>query len=333
MTAGLLQFDAVLPRVKARIARRLLLGGRPLDPVVFAARGFELSPSECEVAAEIERAGLATCVAESATAGDGSQRLVIGLADGETVETVVMTSGAVCVSTQVGCAVGCRFCASGLDGLRRNLTAEEIVEQVVHARRRMRVDRVVFMGIGEPTHNLDAVVEAVALLRHDAIISPRKQTLSTVGSTRAFERLAGADVRPCVALSLHTADDELRRELLPRAPRESVAELVAAADHYGRQSGAPVQFEWTVLRGINDRDADVDALCDLLVDARGYVNFILWNEVEGLPFAQPDRARVIEMVRRVKSRGILATIRDSAGADARAACGQLRRDVRRTAAS
>jgi 23S rRNA (adenine2503-C2)-methyltransferase len=182
----------------------------------------------------------------------------------------------------------------------------------------------VFMGMGEPTHNLDAVLEAVAAIKDVAQIGPRRQTLSTVGSRRAFERMLAARVRPSLALSLHTADDARRRELLPRAPREPVRELVAAADAYGREVGNPVQFEWTLLDGVNDRDADADALIALLHGVRGYVNFIVWNPVAGLPFAAPPRERIVALVRRVKRGGVLATIRDSTGPDAEAACGQLR---------
>jgi 23S rRNA (adenine2503-C2)-methyltransferase len=187
----------------------------------------------------------------------------------------------------------------------------------------MPIDRIVYMGMGEPTHNLDAVLVAAARLKHETQIGPRRQTLSTVGSVRAFARMHEAPVRPCLALSLHTADEALRRELLPRAGRDPLRELVAAADAYGRAVGTPVQFEWTLLAGVNDGDADADRLCELLRGVRGYVNFIVWNPVAGLPFAAPPRERTVALVRRVKQNGILATIRDSSGPDADAACGQL----------
>lgn len=321
----LLELDRWLSPPKARLARRLLLAGRALEPRSFAARGYEVSAAERERLAAVDTT---TAVASAVVASDGSVRIVIALPDGDTVETVAMTNGAVCVSTQVGCAVQCRFCASGLDGLRRNLSAVEIVEQVLHARRRQRVDRVVFMGIGEPSHNLPAVLEAVSVLGRDGSVSPRKQTLSTVGSVSSLQRLASAPVRPCLALSLHAADPELRRRLLPHASRDALPDLIAAADAYGRLSGVPVQIEWTVLHGVNDHDGDVDALCELLRGVRGYVNFIVWNPVLGLPFERPRRERVVAMVRAVKRHGILATIRDSAGADVQAACGQLRRSRR-----
>ena len=331
MPTGLTGLDQLLPRAKAGLCRRLVLAGRRPDPATFTVRGLQLSGGERDRLEQWARSGPATRVVERVESADGTRRLVVQLADGERVETVAMPVGAVCLSTQVGCAVGCRFCASGLSGLRRNLSTDEILEQVMWARREMRIDRVVFMGIGEPSHNLDAVLAAIAILRRDGNISPRKQTFSTVGSVRVMQRLEAAAVRPCLAVSLHSADPELRRQLLPRAPRDPLPELVAAADRYGRASGAPVQFEWTVLAGVNDGDADADALCDLLEGVRGYVNFIVWNPVDELPFARPDRERVVALVRRVKRRGILATIRDSAGADVRAACGQLRRAVSESA--
>lgn len=323
--SGLEALRSLLPERKRDLAVRLAMTGRPLDPEVFKKRGLCLSDLEVARTAEWQAGGLASRIVSRAVSSDGSIRLGVELADGQQVETVAMPIGAVCVSSQVGCAVRCRFCASGLFGVKRNLTRDEILEQAVHARREMRIDRVVFMGMGEPTHNLENVLAAVARLKHDALISPTKQTLSTVGSRKAFARMAEAEVKPCLALSLHAAEPGLRRDLLPYAPDEDLRELVAAADEYGRVTGMPVQFEWTLLAGVNDRDADVDAICSLLAGTRGYVNFILWNPVADLPFARPDRMRAVAMVRAIKSRGILATIRASTGSDVDAACGQLRR--------
>ena len=321
---GLLDLATFLAPRKAQIAARVTAQGRRPAVEDFDRQGHTLSPGEREALDRWYETGLATSVVEEARSADGTVRMVIGLQDGKRVETVAMPVGAVCVSSQVGCAVGCRFCASGMYGVERHLDAEEIVEQVVHARRRMPIERIVYMGMGEPSHNLDNVLEAVARLKHEAGIGPRRQTLSTVGSLRAFERMAEAEVQPCLAMSLHCADEARRRELLPRAHKDPLRELVAGADAYGRSVGMPVQFEWTLLDGINDSLADGDALVDLLQGVRGYVNFIVWNRVADLPFAAPPRDRIVELVRYVKARGILATIRDSSGADAEAACGQLR---------
>ena len=322
--SGLSGLRSAMPEAKALLARRLVAAGRLPVPFDFDKQGLRLAPDEQVVLQRWLDAGLVTRVEQESRSKDGTVKLLLALHDGKKVETVAMPIGACCVSTQVGCAVGCRFCASGLFGVERHLSSDEIVEQIVHARRVMRIDRVVFMGMGEPSHNLDNVMAAVARIRDEVLISPRRQTFSTVGGVKPLERMRTFAVRPCLALSLHTANEARRRELLPRAHKDPLPDIVAAADAYGRDVGTPVQIEWTMLAGINDSDQDVDELCTLLQGVRCYVNFIVYNPVDGLPFAAPDRERIVAMVRAVKSRGILATIRDSSGPDAEAACGQLR---------
>ncbi len=322
--SGLSGLHGALPPAKALLARRLVAAGRTPNAYEFDRHGLRLAAGEQALLQRWLDAGLVTTVVHQVRARDGTVKLLLGLRDGKRVETVAMPVGACCVSTQVGCAVGCRFCASGLFGVERHLGVDEIVEQVVHARRVLRIDRVVFMGMGEPTHNLDNVMAAVARIRDEVMISPRRQTLSTVGGVRALERLRTFAVRPCLAVSLHSANEHKRRELLPRAPKDALRDLVAAADAYGRDVGTPVQWQWTLLAGVNDGDDDVGELCTLLLGVRGYVNFIVYNPVEGLPFVAPPRERIVAIVRAVKARGILATIRDSSGPDAEAACGQLR---------
>lgn len=331
---GFAGLEQQLTPEKARLCLRLVAAGRRPEPADFDKQGVTLSADEVARIDDWLQRGLRTHVVEEVEAGDGTVRLGIGLDDERRVEAVAMPVGAVCVSTQVGCAVGCRFCASGLFGVERNLEPGEIVEQVVHARRAMharsgpRLERVVYMGMGEPSHNLEAVLAAAAAIKQHALIGPKRQTLSTVGSLRCIERMAQAEVRPCLALSLHLACDARRRELLPRAHKDSVRELVPAASEYGRSIGMPIQLEWTLLDGVNDSDADIDQLIELAQGVRGglhgYVNFIVWNPVADLPFAAPPRERTVAIVRKVKQAGILATIRDSAGPDAEAACGQLR---------
>lgn len=317
--------EALLPSQKARIARLLVMTGRALDPAEFSARAQALNRDEAVRLAEFARSGLCTSVESRVPSTDGSVRLVVRLADGEMAEAVAMPVRAACVSTQVGCAVGCRFCASGMFGLKRNLTAAEIVEQVIHARREMRIDRVVYMGMGEPSHNVANVLEAVAILKQDAGIGPAKQTFSTVGSAKAFAALSAASVKPCLALSLHSADETIRRDLLPHAADEPLADLVAGAARYTTLQKKPLMIEWALLAGVNDRDEDADQLATLLRGARACVNFIRWNPVAGMPFAPTSFERAVVMRERVKSHGILATIRASTGTDVDAACGQLRR--------
>ena len=316
--------SACCPVPRPGSARLWVCAGLRPEPEQFARQGVPLSRVEAAALEDWLDQGHVARVVEEVQSRDGTVRLVLALRDGQRAETVAMPGGSVCVSTQLGCAVGCKFCASGLLGLARNLTADEIVEQVVHARRRMPIERVLYMGMGEPTHNLEAVLEAVARIKTDAAIGPRRQTLSTVGSLKAFARLNDAAVKPCLAFSLHCADEFRRRELLPRAAKDPLREMIAAADEYGRSTGIPVQFEWTLLAGVNDRDEDVDQLGDLLRGVRGLVNFIVWNPIVATPLAAPPRERIVALVRRVKAAGVLATIRDSAGPDADAACGQLR---------
>ena len=167
---------------------------------------------------------------EPSTADEG-ERLLFALADGQTVESVLLARGGVCVSTQVGCAVGCTFCMTGRSGLLRQLGSAEIVAQVVQARRLRPVRKVVFMGMGEPAHNLDNVLEAIELLGGEAMIGHRNLVFSTVGDWRVFERLPQSRVRPALALSLHTTRASLRESLLPRAPRIDPADLVKAAQN------------------------------------------------------------------------------------------------------
>ncbi|MCA3010531.1 MAG: radical SAM protein [Phycisphaerales bacterium] len=324
VASGLSGLRAALPDKKGLLARRLVAAGRTPTRFDFDKQGLRLSPDEETLLQRWLAAGLVTRVDKETRAKDGTVKLLLALRDGKKVETVAMPIGACCVSTQVGCAVGCRFCASGLFGVERHLAVDEIVEQVVHARRHMRIDRIVFMGMGEPSHNLDNVMAAVARIHEEALISPKRQTFSTVGGVKPLARMREFAVKPCLALSLHSANEQKRRELLPRAHKDPLPEIVAAADAYAQDVGTPIQFEWTMLAGINDSDQDVDELCALLQGVRGYVNFIVYNPVDGLPFCAPSRERIVAMVRAVKARGILATIRDSSGPDAEAACGQLR---------
>lgn len=259
--------------------------------------------------------------------GDGSSRLLVELADGLTVESVLLPRNALCVSTQVGCAVGCLFCMTGRDGLQRQLTSGEIVAQVVLARRRRAVRKIVFMGMGEPAHNLENVLEAIALLGTEGGIGHKNLVLSTVGDHRLFEaleQLPRAGVKPALAISLHTTDAELRSRLLPRAPRIDPAKLVALGERYALSTGYPIQYQWTLLDGINDNDAEIDNIISLLAGKYAMMNFIAYNAVDGFAFRRPSHEHAIAMVGRLRRHGIVACLRDSAGQDVDGGCGQLR---------
>ena len=257
-------------------------------------------------------------------ADDGSARLLVELADGQTVESVLLPREGVCVSTQVGCAVGCVFCMTGRDGLLRQLGSAEIVAQVALARARRPVRKVVFMGMGEPAHNLDNVMDAIELLADAGGLAHKNLVFSTVGDRRVFDRLPRGRVKPALALSLHTTRADLRATLLPRAPRIDPAELVEEGERYARATGYPIQYQWTLLGGVNDGDDELDAIARLLEAKYAVMNFISWNAVEGLPYARAERDRAEEMVRLLHRRGVLAKLRDSAGQDVEGGCGQLR---------
>ncbi len=255
---------------------------------------------------------------------DGSARLLVGLRDGQTVESVLLPREGVCVSSQVGCAVGCRFCMTGKDGLLRQVTSAEIVAQVALARRERAVRKVVFMGMGEPSHNLDAVMEAIELLGTAGNIGHKNLVFSTVGDPRVFERLVAGPVKPALALSLHTTKPELRRELLPRAPRLTPREIVDAGERYARATGYPIQYQWTLLEGINDGEDELDGIVELLKGRYGVLNMIPYNSVPELPYQRPDWDKARDIARRLHARGVLTKLRDSAGQDVDGGCGQLR---------
>ena len=257
-------------------------------------------------------------------ADDGSARLLVGLGDGQTVESVLLPRDGVCVSSQVGCAVGCTFCMTGRDGLLRQVTSGEIVAQVVVARRRRPVRKVVFMGMGEPAHNLDNVLEAIDLLGTEGDIPHKNLVLSTVGDARVFARLPQGRVKPALALSLHTTKPALRAQLLPRAPRLDPAALVEEGERYARLTGYPIQYQWTLLDGVNDGQDELDAIVDLLRGKYAVLNMIPYNFNPGLPFRRPDWDRARAIAAHLSGRRILTKLRDSAGQDVDGGCGQLR---------
>ncbi|ENO87348.1 RNA methyltransferase [Thauera linaloolentis] len=255
---------------------------------------------------------------------DGSSRLLVELADGQTVESVLLPRDGLCVSTQVGCAVGCLFCMTGKDGLLRQLGSAEIVAQVALARSLRRVHKVVFMGMGEPAHNLDNVVEAIEALGTDGAIPHKNLVFSTVGDARVFERLPQLRVKPALALSLHTTRAELRAQLLPRAPRMAPEELVERGEAYARATGYPIQYQWTLIEGVNDGAEELEGIVRLLAGKYAVMNMIPFNAVEGLAYRRPSWERAAEIARWLHQHRILTKLRRSAGQDVDAGCGQLR---------
>jgi 23S rRNA (adenine2503-C2)-methyltransferase len=270
-----------------------------------------------------ELAGLAR-LHSAHPAADGGERLLLSLADGRSIESVLLPRDGLCVSTQVGCAVGCAFCMTGQGGLQRQLGSAEIVAQLVLARQRRRVHKVVFMGMGEPAHNLDAVLDAIELMGTAGGIGHKNLVFSTVGDLRVFERLPQGLVKPALALSLHSTRAERRAELMPQAPRIDPAVLVAEAERYARATGYPLQVQWTLLDGVNDGDDEVDGIVRLLAGRHAVLNLIPYNRVPGLPFARPDGERAAALARTLHRRGVLTKLRRSAAQDVDGGCGQLR---------
>ena len=265
-------------------------------------------------------------------AEDGSSRLLVELNDGQAVESVLLPRGGLCVSTQLGCAVGCVFCMTGREGLLRQLGSAEIVAQVALARTFRPVKKVVFMGMGEPAHNLDNVIEAIELLGTAGGIGHKNLVFSTVGDLRVFEQLPRMGVKPALALSLHSTRPELRALLMPRAPRIAPAELVEFGERYARATGYPIQYQWTLLDGINDTDEELDGIARLLRGKYALLNMIPYNTVDGLDFNRPPHERAEAIARTLHARGVLTKLRQSAGQEVEGGCGQLRARERAPAA-
>lgn len=237
-----------------------------------------------------------------------------------------------CVSSQIGCPVGCRFCASGLDGLAGNLSAGRIVEQVLLLQQQAheRISNVVFMGMGEPLANFGAVVRAVRTLAspQGLSIGARRITISTVGLPAAIRRLADElELQVTLALSLHAPNDELRRELIPWAEYAAIAELLAACRYYFEHTGREITLEYTLMREVNDRPEHAKQLGSIARTLRANVNLIRYNEVPGLPYERPVTGDVHRFRKLLTSAGVRASIRASRGRDIAAACGQLKRET------
>lgn len=313
-----------LPVHRDRIVR-VWLKGQALDMGTRRRRSEHFLPLPLREAVPALTAELDNLTrVRSEHAGDNGSRLLIELADGQMVESVLLPRDGLCVSTQVGCAVGCRFCMTGKSGLLRQVSSMEILAQVVMARRLRPVKKVVFMGMGEPAHNLDNVLEAIDLLGTEGDIGHKNLVFSTVGDLRVFDALPRQRVKPALALSLHTTKSELREHLLPRAPKISPEHLIELGEKYARDTHYPIQYQWTLLKGINDGDDELDAVVRLLKGKYGVLNVIPFNSLEGDDYQRPDLERIREIVRSLHNRGVLTKVRNSAGQDVDGGCGQLR---------
>jgi len=266
---------------------------------------------------------------------DGTVKLLLQWPDGATSECVMIPTErrrTACISSQVGCPMGCRFCASGLGGLQRNLTTGEIIEQVlrVSAEARTadgRLSNVVLMGLGEPLANYDAVMRAVRVLNAPwgPNIGARKITISTVGLINQIHRLADEGLQLNLAVSLHAPTDGLRQELIPPAEEMPLSKLAAACKLYFEQTGREITVEYLLLDGVNDRRTHAAQLVRFTKQFRCNVNLIRYNPVEGLPYGRPSSEATDAFKRCLQGDGVNAHVRTSRGLDIDAACGQLRR--------
>ena len=266
---------------------------------------------------------------------DGSRKYLLKYADGTMVECVGMPSGnklAVCVSSQAGCAMGCAFCATGAAGLTRSLTEGEIYDQVMHVRNDFgtRVTSVVLMGQGEPFANYDASLGAMRRLNSpDGLgIGARHITVSTCGIIPQIKRFANEPEQFTLAVSLHSAVQRTRNALMPGVRKWSLLHLYEVMGEYVDKTGRRPTYEYALIRGVNDTEDELGALCDFCRDNLAHVNIIQLNEVKGSRFQPSSEARAGEFVRRLAAVGVEATIRQSRGQDIDAACGQLRQKVK-----
>jgi 23S rRNA (adenine2503-C2)-methyltransferase len=276
-----------------------------------------------------------TRVAYHEVASDGTDKLVLECCDGRRIECVLMAEGprrTVCLSTQVGCGMGCVFCASGLKGVERNLRVDEILEQVLHLRNLLpakeTISHVVVMGMGESLANLDNLIAALDRLcsaRAGLGISQRRVTISTVGLPERIRRLAALNRQYHLAVSLHAPNEALRNTLVPVNEAIGLGAVMAAADAYFQQTGRQITYEYVLLRGVNDSQAEARELGRLLAARRAHVNLIPYNPVAGLPFGRPDRKTIEQFVAILRQWNVSVTVRKTKGRTIDAACGQLRR--------
>ena len=319
---------------KKRVANWDEMTNLPRDFRAWLAENFELAPS----ALVFDR-----------QSSDETDKLLLEMGDKSLIETVIIrvpqlgvgqenSRKTICISTQVGCAMGCKFCASGLEGLKRNLTAGEIVHQLIQVCRledartpRARAelasfDNIVVMGMGEPLHNYDAIVRALTILNAEWGLGfgARRITLSTSGLVPKIRQLATEPLGIRLAISLHGATDEVREQIMPINKAWPLAELLPAVKEFTEKKGRMVTLEFILIEEINDTFDQAEKLRDIALDLHAHVNLIPYNTVEGLPWKRPSLTRQVKFADILADAGVSVTLRREKGHDINAACGQLR---------
>ncbi|MDY6328016.1 MAG: 23S rRNA (adenine(2503)-C(2))-methyltransferase RlmN [Lachnospiraceae bacterium] len=263
---------------------------------------------------------------------DGTQKFLFRLNDGNVIESVLMRykhGNSVCISTQVGCRMGCRFCASTLDGLVRNLKPSEMLEEIYYIQRysKERVSNIVLMGSGEPMDNFDNVLAFVKAISDEngLHISQRNITISSCGLAEKIKELADSNVQVTLALSLHAADDETRKQLMPIAYKYSIREVLEACQYFFDKTGRRITFEYSLVAGVNDTKEEAAKLVHLIKGMNCHVNLIPVNPIKERDFKRSTKVNIALFKGHLEKNGINATVRREMGSDIQGACGQLRK--------
>ncbi|CAN5373037.1 23S rRNA (adenine(2503)-C(2))-methyltransferase RlmN [soil metagenome] len=326
------------PPLRAKQIRRWILAGRATSFEMMSDLPKALRPKLSETYSLFS-----TTVDKHLTATDDTHKLLLRLSDGNTIESVLIQDqgrATACISTQVGCGMGCVFCASGLNGVVRNLTAGEILEQLIRLRnltdanttdpeRATRLTHIVVMGMGEPLANLDNLLEALAIAgdKDGLGIGARHVTISTVGLPAKIRRLASSGKQYHLAISLHAPNDELRTRIVPTNNKTGISEILAAAEDFFATTGRQVTYEYVVLGKLNDQPEHARQLASLLRGRKAHVNLIPWNDVTGLEYRRPDDADLTNFIETLKKANVSVKVRKRKGSEIDAACGQLRREA------
>jgi 23S rRNA (adenine2503-C2)-methyltransferase len=319
------------PAMRAKQIRHWLIANR--------AESFEeMSDLPRELRRDLTQSftALGTRIEHHQAASDGTHKLLVRLHDNQFIECVLIQEAArrtACISTQVGCGMGCVFCASGLNGVARNLTAGEILEQLIRLRNltapEERLTHIVVMGMGEPLANLDNLLEALQIAgdKDGLNIGARHVTISTVGLPVKIQRLADLGKQYHLAVSLHAPNDVLRSRIVPTNDKTGLKPILAAADYFFEKTGRQVTYEYVLLGALNDSPREARELATLLRGRRAHVNLIPFNEVQGLPYRRPAAEALTTFIEILRRSGLSVKVRKRKGSEIDAACGQLRRRV------